>query len=271
MFQQPLDFKDESKALYALVEGQPDEALTQPTQFKGWSSNDVIGHLHMWNWAADLSLRDGDAFMAFFAEVASAMEGKGLRDFERNWLDGLAGRDLLETWRAFYIEAADRFAAADPKLRVKWAGPDMSVRSSITARLMETWAHGQAVYDMMGVMREDKDRIKNIAILGMNTFSWTFINRKLGVPEPVPYVRLTAPSGAIWEWNDAGCDNRVEGQATEFCQVVTQTRNIADTRLQISGDIARQWMAIAQCFAGPPQTPPMPGVRKPISMRQSLS
>ena len=31
---------------------------------------------------------------------------------------------------------------------MKWFGPDMSVLSSISARLMETWAHDQAVYDL---------------------------------------------------------------------------------------------------------------------------
>ena len=38
----------------------------------------------------------------------------------------------------------------------------MSARSSISARLMETWAHGQAVYDRLGVVRVDTDRIRNI-------------------------------------------------------------------------------------------------------------
>ena len=69
---------------------------------------------------------------------------------------------------------ADRFAAADPKLRVKWVGPDMSVRSSISARLMETWAHAQAVYDVLGKQRDATDRLKNVAVIGINTFGWTF-------------------------------------------------------------------------------------------------
>jgi len=76
-----------------------------------------------------------------------------------------------------------------------------------------------------------------------------------------PYVRLTAPSGAIWEWNAPSEDNRVEGKAVEFCQVVTQVRNVADTGLVVAGGAARRWMAIAQCFAGPPENPPRPGER----------
>jgi uncharacterized protein (TIGR03084 family) len=137
----------------------------------------------------------------------------------------------------------------------------MSVRSSITARLMETWAHGQAIYDALGVERADADRIRNIAVLGVNTFGWTFRNRRLQVPHQMPYVRLTAPSGALWEWGEPSETERVEGTATEFCQVVTQTRNVQDTALCVNGDIATEWMSIAQCFAGPPEQPPYPGTR----------
>ena len=53
----------------------------------------------------------------------------------------------------------------------------------------------------------------------------------------------------------------IEGSATEFCQVVTQVRNIADTRLKVVGEPARLWMSVAQCFAGPPNSPPAPGTR----------
>lgn len=156
---------------------------------------------------------------------------------------------------------AERFAVADPKQRVKWVGPDMSVRSSITARLMETWAHGQAVYDVFGKVRSDTDRIKNIAVIGVNTFGWTFTNRGLAVPADPPHVRLVAPSGAVWEWNPPDQGNMIEGSAVEFCQVVTQVRNIADTTLRVVGETAASWMSIAQCFAGPPEEPPAPGSR----------
>ncbi|MFQ5457174.1 MAG: TIGR03084 family metal-binding protein [Myxococcota bacterium] len=262
MFQQPFDCRDESDALHALIAPLSDADFARKTQFKDWSVHDVVAHLHMWNWAADLALRDGDAFRAFWAELAAGFaRGRTFVQVTDAWLDGARNRKVLDLWRAFYPEMAERFAAADPKARVPWAGPDMSVRSSITARLMETWAHGQEVYDLLGVTRVDTDRIRNIAILGMNTFGWTFMNRAREVPAQVPCVRLEAPSGAIWEWNAEVQSDRVEGSATEFCQVVTQVRNIADTTLRVTGDAARAWMAIAQCFAGPPSDPPAPGTR----------
>jgi uncharacterized protein (TIGR03084 family) len=137
----------------------------------------------------------------------------------------------------------------------------MSVRSCISARQMETWAHGQAAFDLLGRVRVEHDRIRNIAIMGVNTFGWTFVNRGRVVPSKKPYVRLKSPSGEWWTWNDADERNCVEGSAAEFCQVVTQTRNVADTSLRMSGEVAHEWMSMAQCFAGPPVAPPAPGSR----------
>jgi len=260
MLQQAFDFRDESEALYKLLEPIDEARFDEPTQFKGWTINHVLGHLHVFNWAADLSLTDEPAFVDLTKEMMGGVEG-GMRAFEESKLEGASGKTLLNKWRDYYQEMTERFAEADPKARLKWFGPDMSVRSSITARLMETWAHGQEAYDTLGVERQNADTIKNVAVIGMNTFGWTFVNRKLEVPTEVPYVKLNAPSGDIWEWNDPASENRIEGDATEFCQVVTQVRNIADTKLKVTGDIATKWMSFAQCFAGPPEDPPAPGTR----------
>ena len=259
-------FRDESEALYALLAPLDDEAFEQATQFKDWTLHDVIAHLHIFNYAADLSMQDGEAFVAWYADLGRKMAGgKTLIQATEDWLEaeesGARNRNLLDVWRGFYLGFAARAAQEDPKKRVQWAGPEMSVRMSVTARLMETWAHGQEVYDHLGKVRVDTDRIHGIATLGVKTYGWTFINRKIEVPQPPPYVRLTAPSGTIWEWNEPQDDNRVEGSATEFCQVVTQTRNFVDTELVAVGDPATRWMSIAQCFAGPPEDPPKPGTR----------
>ncbi|WOE75593.1 TIGR03084 family metal-binding protein [Alterisphingorhabdus coralli] len=261
--QQAEDFRTECDAIHALVAPLDTERLAQPTAFKGWSVDAILRHLHVWNVAADLSLTDEAGFQAFFAKVGAAVAKGGMSAFESDYLEGLSGPELVKAWVEFYPQLADHFAAADPKQRVAWAGPSMSARSSITARLMESWAHAQAIYDMLGQVRQDGDHIRNIVVLGVNTFGWTYKNRKLPVPETMPLLELTAPqSGDIWRYGEPGDAGRISGSATEFCQVVTQTRNIADTDLQVEGDIAREWMAMAQCFAGPPHDPPEPGVRK---------
>ena len=129
---------------------------------------------------------------------------------------------------------------------------------------METWAHSKAIYDTLGKKRENKDRILNIVIIGNNTFKWTFKINNKEIPINQPYLKLFSPSGKIWEFNDLRNSNKIEGLAEEFCQVVTQVRNIEDVNLKISGKTANEWMSIAQCFAGKASSPPKPGTRKLI-------
>lgn len=265
--QQAQDFLDESEAIYALVKNLSDEQIEQETGFKQWTINAIIRHLHIWNMAAYWSLTKPEKFHAFFKEAMagmkeSAKQGKNsMRFFEADYLDNLSGAALIETWRDFYQKMAPEFGAADPAMRVEWAGPSMSVRSSITARLMENWSHAQAIYDVLGKKRKNEDRIRNIVMIGLNTYGWTFKVNGKEAPQPVPYLKLTAPSGVIWEYGDPSHAERIEGLAEEFCQVVTQSRNIADTGLQVIGPNANEWMDIAQCFAGAAETPPPPGTR----------
>lgn len=259
--QQATDFLDESEALSALLALLSDADFETPTQFKGWTINNIIRHLHVWNIAADLALSDEAAFGEFIAKMMAGVRGGRLPDFEADYLSGLSGHELVTGWTTQYRAMTPRFAVADPKRRVRWVGPDMAVISSITARLMETWSHAQAIYDVLGVKRIDADRIGNIVRLGVNTYGFTWKNRRMEPPGPMPQLRLSAPSGAIWEYGEASDSGIISGSATEFCRVVTQCRNIADTSLDVSGEVAHQWMAIAQCFAGPPQDPPAPGTR----------
>lgn len=262
MLEQAQGFRDESEALHALIAPLSAGELEAETQFKAWTINDVVAHLHVFNLAAAASLEGEAAFKAFSAPMMEAiLKGGSMRAAAREWCGETWGPALREAWRAGVAETAERFGAADPSERLKWFGPDMSVRSSITARLMETWAHGQAVYDLLGETRVDADRIGDIVHLGVRTYAWSFQVRGETPPEPVPHVRLVAPSGAIWKYNDENAEERVEGAATEFCQVVTQTRNVADTALRVIGPNAAAWMARAQCFAGPPVGPPAAGTR----------
>ncbi|KCZ91831.1 TIGR03084 family metal-binding protein [Hyphomonas johnsonii] len=262
MMQQAQDFLDETEALAALLAPLADSDFLQQTAFKDWTVDMVLRHLHFWNKAALLSLTDEAAFKALVADVSGAVKGGSLPVHEAAYFNGLSGQALRTAWRTLAAETASAFSKTDPSRRLAWVGPSMSARSSITARLMETWAHGQEVYDQLGVVRQNADRIRNIVVLGVNTYGWTFANRREEAPQPMPHLVLTAPSGETWTYGDVQDGERIEGLAEEFCQVVTQTRNIADTALSVTGPNAARWMAHAQCFAGPPKEPPPPGTRK---------
>ena len=260
--QQAADFLTECEVLHGAMYGQDDGFFVRPTQFKNWSPNDVLVHLHFWNQAADLALNDTEAFKGLFSQLSGSLADGSLRAFENKRIEA-RGRELLAIWFEFAAAMAGRWKSHDPKIRVPWAGPDMSVRSSITARQMETWAHGQEVFDLLGKVRPETDRIRNIVILGINTFGWSFRVQGLDTPAAMPQVELVSPSGEAWQFEGDPKAGLISGSAVEFCQVVTQTRNIDDTALKVEGETATLWMQHAQCFAGGKETPPAPGARGP--------
>jgi len=96
---QAIDFLEESRQLLNLIQDQPEKGFEIKTQFKNWTINDVIGHLHIFNFAANLSLNSFDQFQIFFSPIGKALnEGVSLLEAQNYWLNGLAGPALLEAW-----------------------------------------------------------------------------------------------------------------------------------------------------------------------------
>ena len=145
------------------------------------------------------------------------------------------------------------------KDRLPWYGPDMSAKSFATARLMETWAHGQDVVDVTSATRPATDRLKHVAHIGVITFGWAFAIHRKDVPTTPVRVALNSPSGELWTWGPEDAIESVAGNAEEFCLVVTQRRHFEDTNLSITGRTAKLWMSISQAFAGPPDGHPPAG------------
>ncbi len=263
--QQVADLRAEADEFDRLLAGLADTDWRRPTLFKGWMIDDIVQHLHMGDRMALAATVDNAVFAALRADIAAKRAVAPSRLEEtRQRLNGLVGPRLRTHWRTTLAELCDALAAKPPDARLPWVGPDMGVRMFTTARQMEVWSHAQAIYDLMGIERPAASaRLRNIAEIGVRTFGWAYRNRGLPVPTIVPRVQLTAPDGSTWEWNAECLSDSVTGDAIAFCQVVAQTRNVADTTLVVDGPVAADWMSIAQCFAGPPETPPAKGMRHP--------
>jgi uncharacterized protein (TIGR03084 family) len=262
MLLEGIDLLAEADELHGFLLGLAAADWERATGFLGWTPWDVVAHLHFFDLVSLRSLEGGEAFRERRDELIRRMAaGETSSQIARSELGSLSPGELLARWHATCRELATRLGASDPDRRLPWFGPDMGVRMFTTARLMETWAHGQEIYDLLRVARAPTDRLRHVCVIGVKTYAWTFANRGLEVPGPPPRVRLRAPSGAVWEWHEASGTGLVEGDALDFCQVVTQVRNVADTRLRVTGEVAARWLAIAQCFAGRPMDPPKPGER----------
>jgi uncharacterized protein (TIGR03084 family) len=259
------DLLAEYRGLADLCETLTPAQWQQPSAFYGWAPWDEIAHLCYFDETGLQSATDPEAFTRDAALLNKRMErGEEISAVARERYGSLTGPALLTRWRELHEGLVGALAKLDPKSRLAWYGPPMSARSFATARLMETWAHGQDVWDVVRRRRPSTARLKHIAHLGVTTFRWTFVNRKLEPPPELPYVELSAADGSLWTWNQASPDAFARGSAEDFCLLVTQRRHLDDTGLQHSGDGVKQWLLMAQCFAGPPAEGPAPGVRQVV-------
>jgi len=243
------DLAQETAALDARVSSLEASDWGLPTPAEGWTIHDQISHLAFFDEQAVLAVASPSQFRTGAAELMAG--GMDFPDRVAERYRSMPVPDLLDWFRSARAELLRVFSALDGSTRVPWFGPDMSLMSSATARLMETWAHGIDVAQTVGADITASSRLHHIAHLGVRTFGFSFMLRKLPVPEEQVRVELTAPDGATWVWGPPGPDT-VTGPALDFCLVVTQRRHVLDTDLVVEGPVAGDWMAIAQAFAGAP-------------------
>ncbi len=244
------DLAAETGALLAVIEPLDEEGWATPTPAPGWRIKEQIGHLAYFDEQAALAATDADAFTR---ELEAALaDPEGITERIANRARALTGAEVLAWFRDSRAAMVATFLALDPSARVPWYGPPMSVASSLTARIMETWAHGQDVFDALGAEHPVTAAVRHVAYLGVRTLGFSFTANGLEPPAVPVFVDLDAPDGTTWTFGDPAAVDRVRGPALDFALVVTQRRHLADTALVIDGPVAAQWMRIAQAFAGPP-------------------
>ncbi|MBM3670599.1 MAG: TIGR03084 family protein [Actinobacteria bacterium] len=246
------DLAAEHASLDALVAELDETAWRTPTPAGGWDVRDSIAHLAYSEDLASTAASDAEAFQVrlenLMRAIAESPDALGARLIGEG--RSKSGRDVLAWWRASRAATLAALHTHEAKARLPWITGLMSAMSFATSRLMETWAHGEDVADGLGVTREPTARLHHVADLGVRTRAHAYRNRGMEMPEADVRVELTAPDATTWTWGEPAADV-VRGPALDFCHVVTQRRNPADTRLEITGRHARAWIDIAQAFAGP--------------------
>ena len=249
------DLAAEHRELDEVLASCEDAAWDIPTPAPGWSVRDQVSHLAFFDEQARLAATDPDGFGESLARVTDVDEFvEGPLERARQ----LPPAEVLAWWRTARADMLEAFSSFDPDTRVPWFGPPMSPASFMSARLMETWAHGQDVVDALGVERAPTDRLRHVAHLGVRARRNSYVAQGRELPEGEVRVELTGPRGDVWMWNDGAAD-AVMGPALDFCLVVTQRRHPDDTDLRVEGELARDWIGIAQAFAGPPGAGRRPG------------
>jgi len=221
-----------------------------PSPAEGWSIKDQVTHLAFFDDATIIALR----FPLDFRVEADALIAGGM-DFPDRIAEehrAFASDTVLSWFIDSRYELLDTLACEEAKRRVPWFGPDMSVASSATARLMETWAHGRDVYDSLDVAHPASPGLRSIAHLGVSTFAFSHALHGIDVPDEPVFIELRSVTGDLWRWGPSDAVNQIHGSAEDFVLTVTQRRHWTETALVAEGPVATRWLDIAQAFAGAP-------------------
>ena len=242
------DLAAEGGRLDALVAGLDDDGWHTPTPAPGWDVATQVAHLL---WTDEVALKAATDKAAWDEVVLGAIaDPEGFVDEQAYAL--ARQPDLLERWRRTRTELRAVLEAYPQGEKMPWFGPPMSATSMATARLMETWAHSLDVHEGLGAPVDDTDRIRHIAHLGVRTRNFAHQLHGLDVPTEEFRIDLVSPSGDVWAWGPEDATQTLTGSAGDFCRLVTQRVNRADTDLVATGADVDRWLDIAQAFAGGP-------------------
>ena len=238
------DLAAETAELRALVAPLTETEWRLPTPAPGWTIADQLVHLADVDAAAVQAATRPDDFRAALEEPRRTVDDRVARHRD------LTGEQVLTWFDASRSRLLETFAALDPRARAPWYGPPMSTASSLTARIMETWAHGRAVADTLGVAPEATPRLRHVAHLGVLARPFSLRD----APDAAVDIRveLAAPGGETWTWGEPDAPDRVRAPALDFCLLVTRRRHPADLALDVDGPVAHRWIGVAQAYAGPP-------------------
>jgi uncharacterized protein (TIGR03084 family) len=242
------DLVAEMSALDEHLSAICDDDWSIATPAPGWNVADQVIHLGLVDRRAIWSMVDPERFDGDIQSMMSAGGMDAIHDAERSQTPA----QLLAWWREGAADLVRVAQTVDLAARCRWYGPSMSGTSMLTARLMETWAHGYDIADALGWKVEPTDRLKHIAHIGVRAMPFAFSSHKLEPPDGNVRVCLTGPFGDEWTWGHENASSSVTGTAIGFCLAVTQRRHIDDCGLTMVGEPASTWMPIAQSFAGPP-------------------
>ena len=222
-----------------------DQWLT-PTAARGWDVRDTIAHLADTDEIAIDTMDDGprslNRFVTLFASGKDVTLWGVLRGRRR------AGADVLAWWERTSAVECERLSSLENATRVPW-GLGMGRPAFVTARLMETWAHGLDVRAAIGVSSVDTDRLRHVAFLATRALPYAFSYAGRTYPATPLRVELDLPSGDVWTHGPVDAEDRITGPVGEYCRVFVQRMPASAARgLTATGAGAREALEVARAF-----------------------
>ena len=130
------DLANEQNELDAIVAELDEAAWYTQTPAEGWTIKDQIRHLAYYEERARLAASEPEVFKRWLADIQQDSD-RFRKHIEETGKD-LSPNETLNWWREERSTLLEILEPMDRKHRLHWYGPDLSVMSFATARIMET-------------------------------------------------------------------------------------------------------------------------------------
>ena len=240
------DLAAEQRWLQDLLRTIDTDAWLLPTPARGWDVRDTISHLADTD---DMAIATSTGAPGSINDRA-AISASGEDVTYRGVLHGRRkpGSEVLAWWESSTDAIREMFLTIDPNARIPW-GIGMRPPSLITARLMETWAHGLDVCAALHLEPNDTDRLAHVAWLATRALPYAYSVAGREMPAEPLRVELTLPSGALWTMGPESAANRITGPAGEYCRVFDHRSTLANVpNVRAEGAAAIDALAVARAF-----------------------
>lgn len=251
------DLTADGEEIEQLLAGLPAEAWATPTPAEGWTVAHQVAHLAATIRLAALAASDAAGFEALKARLSA--------DFQRNVDAAMAPNlllkppDLLARFHEDRVAAEKALAAVPDGELVPWLVRPLPASMLAAAGMMELFAHGQDIYDGLGLTRQYTDRVGHFAFFATRTWDFGYQARGLPTPDVAFRFILTAPSGEQWAFGPEDAEQIISGPAVDFCLLVSRRRHRDDLQVTAVGKEADEWLSIAQAYRGPAGSGRRPG------------
>lgn len=246
------DLAHEADALDALLVTLTDEQWHTRTPAEGWDVRDSVAHIAIGDEIAFECVTQQRVPKLMQEGLEAILEGDvAAKAFELR----MAGRgrqmhssEVHRWWRDGNRALCEALGSVAPDVRLPWGPNRMSPASFVTARIMETWAHGLDCFDGVGATPVDTDRLRHVLVISVRALPYAFMINGVEPPGAVR-VEVTSPSGETWTVGSEGAATVIRGSASDWCRVaVHRDRRGERERLEGTGPDAADVIKHVQAY-----------------------
>lgn len=238
------DLIDEGDSLAAIMAAANADDFARATFCPGWTVLHQLSHLEWTDSQLARAIIDPEGF------TSDAANMPGRRVDEAAQVGSARSADeCLRAWDTSRHRLIDTVRRQPDSTRVPWFGPPMSLATAVTARIMETFAHGHDIADALGAAVEPTDRLRHVATLAWKARSYSFSVHGLRAPTSELRLDVRGVDGDVWSWGSESAENRVTADAYDFALLATRRRTRVESRVSAVGADAQRWLEVVQAFA----------------------